>query len=135
MKEIKVVAAVIINNGEIFCVQRPEHKYDYISKKFEFPGGKIEEGESKIEALKRELNEELGLFAEIGKHLKTVEHTYPDFKLTMHSYMVHVKSKEIKLNEHISSIWLGIENLRSLDWAAADIPIVETLMSIEWKDL
>lgn len=135
MKKIEVVAAVIMHENQILSVQRPEHKLDYISRKFEFPGGKIEDDETKEEALIRELKEELNLKVNIGKHIITVVHQYPDFELTMHVYSVKVTSKTITLNEHIAQLWLDKKDLYSVDWAAADVPIVDELNSIEWKTL
>jgi len=127
MKKIEVVAAIIKHNNEILCVQRPESKLKYISKKFEFPGGKIEEKETREEALERELIEELNLKVTIKELFLSNTHEYPDFELTMHSFICEVKTKELQLNEHISKQWLLIENMDKLDWAAADIPIVQKL--------
>ena len=129
MKKIEVVAAIIYYRNEVLCVQRPENKYSYISKKFEFPGGKIEAGESKQEALKREIMEELAISPSIGDLFMTVVHSYPDFELTMHSYICKVDTKEVVLREHISLKWLTREFLNQLDWAAADIPIVNKLIN------
>lgn len=129
MKKIEVVAAIINFENKILCVQRPKNKLPYISEKFEFPGGKIEEGETKVEALKRELIEELNITANIKSLYLTVIHEYPDFELTMHSFLCEVKSQELKLNEHISLEWLTLNELKNLDWAAADIPIVDKLVS------
>ncbi len=131
IKKIEVVAAVIHFKNEILCVQRPENKLDYISKKFEFPGGKIESGETQKEALERELREELDIKPRISDLFLTVVHTYPDFELTMHSYTCFTESKDLKLNEHISALWLKKDNLQNLDWAEADIPIVNKLMQNE----
>ncbi|NGX84535.1 (deoxy)nucleoside triphosphate pyrophosphohydrolase [Aequorivita sp. KMM 9714] len=128
MKKIEVVAAILVYNDEILCVQRAENKLKYISKKFEFPGGKIEAGETKKEALRRELKEELRIDPEINDLYITVNHQYPDFELTMHTYLCDVDSKDITLTEHISSIWLKRNELLKLDWAAADVPIVNKLM-------
>lgn len=127
-KKIEVVAAIIYFKDEILCVQRPVSKLSYISEKFEFPGGKIEKGESKIDALKREIIEELNITLNIKSFFMTVLHEYPDFELTMHSYLCEVDTKEIVLNEHISLKWLNIKDLKKLDWAAADIPIVNKLI-------
>ncbi len=131
MKQIEVVAAIIHFGNEILCVQRAKNKFEYISEKFEFPGGKIEEGESKKEALRRELIEELDITPEIEDLYLTVIHQYPDFELTMHSFKCVAKSKEIKLKEHISHKWLTKDQLNQLDWAAADIPITKKLMNDE----
>ena len=129
MKKIEVVAGVIFWEDLVLCVQRPKNKFHYISEKFEFPGGKIEEGETKEKALHRELLEELNLSAKIKSYFLTVVHEYPDFELTMHSFICEVDSKELTLHEHLDQKWLKINELTALDWAAADIPIVEKLVS------
>ena len=128
MKRIEVVAGVIFWEDQVLCVQRPKNKLHYISEKFEFPGGKIEEGETKEETLHRELLEELNLSTKIKSFFLTVIHEYPDFELTMHSFICEVDSKELTLHEHIDQKWLKINELTSLDWAAADIPIVDKLV-------
>ncbi len=128
MKKVKVVAGVIVYKDEILCVQRPESHLSYVSKKFEFPGGKIEEGESEKEALERELIEELDMRPAIKELYLTVEHQYPDFHLTMHSYLCETHSKDLKLAEHLSAQWLTKDQLGLLDWADADVPIVKKLM-------
>lgn len=128
MKKIEVVAAIIYFENKILCVQRPQNKLSYVSEKFEFPGGKIEQGETQKEALKRELFEELNIITNIKSFFMTVVHEYPDFELTMHSFICEVKTKEMNLNEHISLEWLSINELNKLDWAEADIPIVKKLI-------
>ena len=128
MKKIEVVAGVIFWKDQVLCVRRPKNKFHYISEKYEFPGGKIEEGETKEEALHRELLEELNLSTKIKSFFLTVIHEYPDFELTMHSFICEVDSKELTLNEHIDQKWLNINELTALDWAAADIPIVDKLV-------
>ena len=129
MKKIEVVAGVIFWEDLVLCVQRSKNKLHYISEKFEFPGGKIEEGETKKEALHRELLEELSLSTKIKSFYLTNVHKYPDFELTMHSFICEVDSKELTLHEHIDKKWLKIKELTSLDWAEADIPIVKKLIS------
>ena len=128
MKKIEVVAGIIYFQDQILCVQRPKNKLAYISEKFEFPGGKIEQGETKKEALERELLEELDILTNIKTLFLTVVHEYPDFELTMHSFICEVNSKELTLNEHIRQQWLSLNYLKQLDWAAADIPIVNKLL-------
>jgi 8-oxo-dGTP diphosphatase len=129
MKKIEVVAAIVYFKNEILCVQRQKNKLSYISEKFEFPGGKIEKDESKQDALKRELIEELNFIpTKIDDLFLTVVHQYPDFELTMHSFKCYSETKDIQLNEHISAEWLSIKNLNKLDWAEADIPIVNRLI-------
>lgn len=128
MKKVEVVAAIIYFEDKILCVQRPKNKLSYISEKFEFPGGKIEHGETHKVALKRELLEELNISSEIKTLFITVVHKYPDFELTMHGYICEVETDELQLNEHISKEWLNLNELKKLDWAAADIPIVNKLV-------
>ena len=131
MKKVEVVAAILMHNEEVLCAQRAENKLEYISKKFEFPGGKIEEGETHKEALKRELQEELNIDPDINELYLTVVHQYPDFELTMHSFLCDMPNREITLNEHISHVWLKKERFLELDWAAADLPIVYKMMQDE----
>ena len=128
MKQIHVVAAVIIHNKKILCVQRGPAKYDYISKKWEFPGGKLEEGETKLEAIVREIKEELHMEINVDAFLITVHHAYPDFQLTMDTFLCSSESGELTLTEHGDFKWLEKSELAVLDWAAADVPIVEKLM-------
>lgn len=128
MKYIEVVAAIIIHNNQILCVQRSENKLNYISKKWEFPGGKIEAGETKEETIKREISEELKMNINVKEEFITVSHQYPDFHLTMHSFICSSENKELTLTEHIEYKWLDKNQLNQLDWAAADIPIMMKLM-------
>jgi 8-oxo-dGTP diphosphatase len=129
MKHYLVVAAIIRHGDKILCMQRNTSKYQYLSYKFEFPGGKVEAGESNETALLREIKEELDLEIIVENEFLTVEHEYPDFRLTMHSFLCKSSGIEFKLKEHISFQWLGKTELKSLDWAAADVPIVEKLMT------
>ncbi|MBK9047877.1 MAG: (deoxy)nucleoside triphosphate pyrophosphohydrolase [Bacteroidetes bacterium] len=125
----EVVAAIIINNSKILCVQRGPSKYDYISKKYEFPGGKMEAGETKEETIKREILEELKMVIEVQQEFLTVTHQYPDFSITMHSFMCSCENPNLTLTEHIDFKWLSKNELSHLDWAAADVPIVEKLIN------
>ena len=127
MKHIEVVAAVIYKENKILCVKRGKHKFDYLSLKFEFPGGKIELGETKEDALVREIKEELEMNIEIQKEFLTVSFAYPDFKITMYSFICICKSDVFKLKEHVEFRWLLNTELSALDWASADIPVVEKL--------
>lgn len=129
MKTIEVVAAIIQNNHKILCVQRGPAKLDYIHHKFEFPGGKIEPGETGEEAIARELREELQLDVPEATYFMTVDHTYPDFHITMHAFLCPVSHRYIVLTEHIDAKWLSLDELPNLDWAAADLPIVKKLMA------
>lgn len=127
MRSIEVVAAIMIHEEKILCVQRGEGKFEYVSRKWEFPGGKVEDHESLEDAIKREIQEEL--VAEIidCEPFLTVEHQYPDFFLTMHSFLCHMPTKKLTLMEHINHQWLNTTQLDSLEWAAADLPIVRKL--------
>jgi 8-oxo-dGTP diphosphatase len=128
MKHHTVVAAIITNNNKILCVQRNQSKYDYISFKYEFPGGKVEPDETNEQAIIREIKEELELDIQINKEFLTVNHAYPNFSLTMISFLCSTDSAQLVLKEHIAFQWLDNTELAQLDWAAADLPIVHQLM-------
>lgn len=128
MKKIKVVAGIIEYEGKILCMQRDQGKFDYVSFKWEFPGGKIEEGETKEQALKRELQEEMELSVDILGHFADVVYEYPDFEITMFCYKCRAHSSQFKLNVHKDFKWLTKENLNTLDWAPADQPIVKKIL-------
>ncbi|MBK7762897.1 MAG: (deoxy)nucleoside triphosphate pyrophosphohydrolase [Bacteroidetes bacterium] len=128
MKKVEVVAAIIIHQEKILCVQRNESTLSYISKKYEFPGGKIEVGETKEQTIIREIKEELEMDIKISHELMTVVHQYPDFELTMHSFICSCINNEVTLTEHLDFRWLDKSQLLNLDWAAADIPIVHKLI-------
>lgn len=130
MKHLEVVAAILINNSEILCTQRKESKYDYVSFKYEFPGGKVEAGETFEMALTRELKEEMDIDLDVhpDRYFMTVNHEYPDFSITMHAYLCPVEHRNMKLKEHHDHIWLLPSQLDTLDWAPADLPIVKKLM-------
>ena len=128
MKSIEVVASMIFREGKVLCVQRAEHEKEYVSLKWEFPGGKVDVGESRKEALVREIREELSVDIEVSEFLMTVEHTYPDFHLSMHVFKCVLDQGEISLNEHVALKWLSVDELNQLDWAAADVPVVKSLM-------
>jgi len=127
---LEAVASVIfLREAKVLCVQRAEHKKEYISSKWEFPGGKVEQGEAPIQALKREIREELHTEIQNIEFLITVEHTYPDFHLVMHAYTCEISSGVPVLTEHVDLKWLSVEELDELDWAAADIPIAKFLQA------
>ena len=129
MKTIEVVAAIIKVDSKFLCLQRGEHNHDYVSFKYEFPGGKIEIGESRPQALIREIKEELDCVIQVDREFLTVEHQYPDFQLLMHSYLCTAKNINFTLIEHIDYKWLTVNQLERLDWAAADQVIVKQLVS------
>ena len=128
-KHYTVSAAIIVENKKLLCVQRNKGKYDYISYKFEFPGGKLEEGENEEDALKREILEELNLKIDVKEKFLVVTHEYLDFNLTMHSYLCKANTEQLVLKEHIDAKWLHKNELIELDWAAADLPIVSKLIN------
>ena len=128
MKLIEVVAAVIIQDKKVFVAQR--NGKGEVGFKWEFPGGKIEPGESNESALIRELKEELCIDAAIGNFLLTVHHQYQTFNLKMHCYLTTIISGTIQLSEHIDSRWLQINEINSVDYADADKPIVEYIQRI-----
>lgn len=126
-KTIEVVAAVIYDGDKVFCTQRPNR--GELALKWEFPGGKVEAGETREEALKREIREELNSEVIVEEYLLTVEHEYNTFHLTMHCFKCKLLTGNLDLNEHVSSRWIGINALMSLDFADADISIVVALQN------
>jgi 8-oxo-dGTP diphosphatase len=124
MKKIEVVAAIIYKNGAYFATQRGYGEFEGM---WEFPGGKIELGETVESALKREIQEELGIDITVDKFLCTTDYDYPSFHLTMHCYLCKIISGEIELREHKSARWLTVEALDSVEWLPADKEVVEKL--------
>lgn len=131
MKEIEVVAAIIKSGQKILCAQRGPAKLDYISYKWEFPGGKVNKSETLKDAIEREIKEELKLEVKAKELFTTVSHQYPDFHIVMHAFICESDSFDITLTEHNSTKWLLPSELKSLDWAAADIPIVDKIMDCD----
>lgn len=130
MKQVTTVAGVILNSeNKILCTLRDKGKYEYVSFKWEFPGGKVEEGETQHQTLKRELWEELEIEVEIEDFFYQVEHDYPDFHLSMALYKCKLLSKEIKQNVHKGIKWLSPKEIMQLDWAEADIPVAEEIFN------
>ena len=124
MKQIEVVAAIIHRDGAYFATQLGYGEFEGM---WEFPGGKIEPGESREDALKREIQEELGVDIYIKELLCTTEYDYPTFHLTMHCYLCSVASGEIELREHKSAQWLTAETLDTVEWLPADKEIIAKL--------
>lgn len=121
VKTIEVVAAVMVRDGQVFASQRG---YGDFKGWWEFPGGKIEPGETPQEALVREIREELAAEIEVGDLLETVEWDYPSFHLTMHCFLCTFLTDSLHLNEHQDSAWLTRETLRSVRWLPADEGVV-----------
>lgn len=117
MKQIEVVAAIIRKGNRVFATQRG---YGEFKDWWEFPGGKIEKGETPEQALVREIHEELDARIRVDKFLYTVEWDYPNFHLTMHCYMSSLLDEALHLNEHEAARWLGKEELHSVNWLPAD---------------
>ena len=111
------------------CSPARAEQTPYISHKWEFPGGKIEPNESQTDALVREIQEELHVTMMDLQFITTITHQYPDFIITMHAYSGHIDIDSITLTEHIDLRWLAKDELSNLDWAAADIPIVDALLA------
>lgn len=122
MKAIEVVAAVIKHEGKIFATQRG---YGEFEGGWEFPGGKMEAGETPQEALVREIMEELDTEIEVGELIDTVEYDYPKFHLTMHCFFCTVKTGHLVLKEHEAAKWLTFETLDTVDWLPADQGLIE----------
>lgn len=117
MKTIEVVAAIIRKGDKIFATQRG---YGEFKDWWEFPGGKIEPGETPEEALVREIQEELDTEISIDKFLYTIDWDYPNFHLTMHCFMSSLLNEALHLNEHEASRWLGKDEIHSVNWLPAD---------------
>ena len=124
MKTINVVAAIIHWGEEILSTQRGYGEYEGW---WEFHGGKIEPGESVEIALKREIQEKLGVGIDIDSFLCTTEYDYPSFHLTMHCYMCRISNGEIDLREHKSARWLSKNSLNSIEWLPADVEVIKLL--------
>ena len=123
-KKIKVVAAIIKKEKQIFATQRGYGDYkDW----WEFPGGKIEQGETPEEALVREIKEELDTTITVDHFLMTVEYDYPDFHLSMDCFFCSIESGNLTLLEHEAAKWLPVNNLRQVNWLPADMEIIEQI--------
>ena len=126
-KHIEVVAAILLRNGAYFATQRGYGEFEGM---WEFPGGKIEPGESREVALKREIQEELGIDIAIENLLCTTEYDYPSFHLTMHCYLCSIASGDIELREHKSALWLTSDRLDDVAWLPADKEVIDKLKSL-----
>lgn len=127
MKTIEVTAAIIIKDGKVFATQRG---YGDWKGWWEFPGGKLEPGETPQEGLRREIREELDAEIEVGRLLDTVEWDYPAFHLTMHCFICTLLSESMHLNEHEDAAWLTEETLNSVKWLPADEELIQKITDI-----
>ena len=125
MKQIEVVAAIIRKDDKIFATQRG---YGEWKDWWEFPGGKMEAGETPEEALKREIREELSTEVSVDEFLCTAEYDYPAFHLTMHCFWCHIESGSLTLKEHEAAKWLSKDDLDSVEWLPADLEVVKRIM-------
>ena len=121
MKTIRVVAAIIVENGRVFATQRG---YGDFKDGWEFPGGKIEAGESPEQALVREIREELDTEIRVERLLRTVEWDYPTFHLSMDCFICKIESGDLHLREHEAARWLDLEHLNDVDWLPADLQLI-----------
>lgn len=128
MKHFEVVASVFIKDNRVFCAQRKDT--GETAKKWEFPGGKVDEGETHQQALEREIYEELATKITVDDFIMTVNHQYNTFEITMHAYQCTIIEGNLTLSEHLSSRWLTREELTTVDWAPADLPIVERIKDL-----
>ncbi|MGL6197426.1 MAG: (deoxy)nucleoside triphosphate pyrophosphohydrolase [Lachnospiraceae bacterium] len=127
MKTIEVVAAIICKGGKVFATKRG---YGDFKGGWEFPGGKLEDGETPEKALVREIEEELQTQISVGQLVDTIEYDYPDFHLTMHCYICEIVKGDLVLVEHSAAKWLGKAELNSVDWLPADLDIIEKVKLI-----
>jgi 8-oxo-dGTP diphosphatase len=126
-KHLHVTCAIIEREGLILAAQRSASMS--LPLKWEFPGGKIDYGESPEECLRREIVEEMGIQVSVGKSLSATTHNYPTFSVTLHPFVCSIESGEIVLHEHAAIVWLPPEELHSLDWADADLPVIQSYLS------
>jgi 8-oxo-dGTP diphosphatase len=127
VKMVEVVAAVIVYQGKILAFRRGQSKFNYVSFKYEFPGGKVEKDEALDQALQRELFEELNLNASVKDMVATIEHDYPDFSIKMHCFLAFIDNYDGTLRDHIEYAHLTLEESENLDWIEADRPVLEIL--------
>ena len=128
MKQIEVVAAIIRKDDKIFATQRG---YGEWKDWWEFPGGKMEVGETPEEALVREIREELSAEISVDEFLCTVEYDYPQFHLTMHCYLCSLMTDSLHLNEHEAAKWLTKDELNSVKWLPADAELISHLRCLK----
>lgn len=128
MKTIEVAAAIIVKDNKVFATQRG---YGEFKDGWEFPGGKLEPGESAREALVREIREELDVDIRVGRLLETVEYDYPEFHLKMHCFICELLSEEIVLKEHEDARWLKEEELDTVDWLPADVGVIGKIFELK----
>jgi 8-oxo-dGTP diphosphatase len=128
MKSIKVTCSIVAYENKVLVVQRSEKMS--LPLKWEFSGGKIEEGESEEECVKREVKEELNIEIELISRLTTTQFDYPNVSVQLIPFLAKYSKGDIKLCEHKQYLWLTKDKLRDLDWAEADIPVLNEYLSL-----
>lgn len=127
-KHSRVVAAVVERDGRYLCMRRCRSRYEYISERWEFPGGKVEPGEDDREALVREIREEMDWEISVGRQLAVVDYEYPDFRVTVAAYLCKGGDEDdFKLLEHLDYRWLTRDEFGSLTWTAADAELIKVI--------
>jgi 8-oxo-dGTP diphosphatase len=126
-KESRVVAAVIKDGDKYLCMQRCRSRIPYITERWEFPGGKVEQGESFHQALIREIKEEMDWDIFVGKKLGSISHEYPDFKVKLTAFLCKGGDGEFKMLEHLDYKWLTREEMDSLNWTEADRKLLDLI--------
>ena len=126
-KESRVVAAVIKDGNKYLCMQRCRSRIPYITERWEFPGGKVEQGESFHQALIREIKEEMDWDIFVGKKLGSISHEYPDFKVKLTAFLCKGGDGEFKMLEHLDYKWLTREEMDSLNWTEADRKLLDLI--------
>ncbi|QQD13399.1 (deoxy)nucleoside triphosphate pyrophosphohydrolase [Sphingobacterium sp. UDSM-2020] len=125
---LQVTCAIIEHNNKVLICQRSATMK--LPMKWEFPGGKIEQDESKEDCLQREIKEELGMIITIDRALKPVEYQYPDFSICLYPFICRWESGQVVPTEHKQAIWVDASELLNYDWAEADLPIVREYLSL-----
>ena len=126
MRQIEVVAAIIVKDHKVFATQRG---YGEWKDFWEFPGGKIDAGETPEEALRREIKEELDTEIAVGELFTTIDYDYPTFHITMHCYLCTIENGSLTLLEHEAAKWLSLDQLDSVTWLPADLLVIAELQN------
>ena len=123
-----VVAAIVQRGEKYLCMQRTRSHYSYISEHWEFPGGKVEEGENDYEALIREIKEEMDWDIFVGKQLGTIDYQYPDFDINLTAYLCKASDvDDFKMLEHLDYQWLTVDEIDQLNWTEADKILIKAI--------
>lgn len=129
-RHLHVACAIIVHKEKVLAAQRSESMT--LPLKWEFPGGKIEAGETPTDCLERELLEELGITVTTEAPLPPATHCYADFNVTLYPFICRMAGGTVTLHEHQAVIWIEPQRMLELDWAAADLPIIDTFLAAAW---